>query len=199
MLWAGSCLLTGCKATYHLKLMDAFTNCPAVYQPAVTTATYTAQIDFLKKHFSGLFVFKAINDTTERVVFMNETGFKFMDLEFGPNHFTVQYMVSSLNKEIIVNTLKRDLGLLVKPPAENSARLQMPCDTCVELKFPQGKGFYYYTSDKACFRLQKIETGNDRKKSIQADLSFAAERQPATINIADHRMRLTLFMKKISN
>jgi len=179
--------------------MDAFTNCPPVFQPAIRTATYSAQLDFYKKHISGLFVFKAMNDTTERVVFMTETGFKFFDFEFTPHHFKIQYIIPSLNKKIIVNTLQKDLGYLVVPPVENSAHDQPKRDMSTIFKFPQHKGFVYYTSDKKCDQLQKIEVGNDKKKNLVIDIADTLNKNPKTINIAHQNFKLTIFMKQIEN
>ena len=88
-------------------------NCKTVINTKIKTATYHAQIDFFGKHLSGLLVFKATSDTTERAIFMNETGFKFFDFEFTPATFTVKYCLPAMNKKIIIKTFQRDLGFLV--------------------------------------------------------------------------------------
>ncbi len=199
LLWLSSTLLSGCYVANKLNIMDAFTNCPPVFKPAIRTATYSAQLDFYKKHISGLFVFKSMNDTTERVVFMNETGFKFFDFEFTPHHFKVQYIIPSLNKKFIINTLSRDLGLLVIPPIENSAHEQPKNDVSTIFKFPLAKGDVFYTTDKRCEHLQKIEVGNDRKKDLMIEISEKQNKNPQTINIAHQNFKLTIFMKQISN
>jgi hypothetical protein len=200
LLWLSSlCLLSGCYVAKGTKAMDIFTNCPVVYQPAVHNAKYTAQIDFFKKHFSGLFVFKSLNDSTQRVVFMNETGFKFFDFEFGSHHFTVQYIIPGLNKKIIVNTLRRDIGYLAQAPSENSAREQTKGDTYTLFKFPQGKAASYYYTDTKCNHLQKIESGSDGKKHITIDLSGSMKSNPETINLSDKNVRLTIFLRQITN
>ena len=199
LLWLSSSLLCGCHVANRINVMDAFTNCPPIFTPTIRSATYSAQLDFYKKHISGVFLFKAMNDTTERVVFMTETGFKFFDFEFTPHNFKVQYIIPSLNKKIIVNTLYKDLGLLIIPPIENSAHDQPKSDTYTTFKFPTGKGNQYYSTDKRCNHLQKIETGNDKKKNLIIDIKEKEGGNPQTINIAHLTFKLTIFMKQISN
>lgn len=199
LLWLSSSLLSGCYVANKVNVMDAFTNCPPVFKPAIRTATYTSELDFYSKHISGLFVFKSMNDTTERVVFMTEMGFKFFDFEFTPNTFRVQYIIPGLNKKIIVNTLHRDLGYLVIPPVENSKHEQPKSDNATVFKFPEGKSYLYYTSDKKCDQLQKIEVGSDKKKSLIVDITDTMNNNPKTINIAHKNFKLTIFMKQITN
>ena len=201
LLWLSSCLLPGCTVVNKINVMDAFTNCPPVFRPAIHSGsvTYSAQLDFYKKHISGLFVFKSMNDTTERVVFMTETGFKFFDLEFTPHNFKVQYIIPGLNKKFIVNTLHKDLGYLIVPPIENSAHEQPKSDTYTTFKFPQAKSAVYYSTDKHCEQLQKIEVGSDKKKSLTIDLTGRQHNKPQTINIAHQNFKLTIFMKQINN
>jgi hypothetical protein len=199
LLWAGSSLFGGCTTVRNLKAMDKLTNCAAVFIPSVYTATYSSQIDFYKKHFSGLFVFKAMNDTTERVVFMTETGFKFFDFEYTPHGFAVKYIIPSLNKKIIIHTFSRDLGYLVAPPIENPAHEQEPGDNKIISKFPTRHTYTYYTTDKKCSLLQQIAVGNDHKKSLVIDLTGTRNNNPQTINIAHKNLKLTIFMKQIDN
>jgi hypothetical protein len=199
LLWLSSALLSGCSVANKINVMDAFTNCPPVFKPAIHTANYKAELDFYKKHISGLFVFKSMNDSTERVVFMTETGFKFFDFEFTPHQFKVQYIIPSLNKKLIVNTLSRDLGYLVVPPIESSAHEQPKNDNYTIFKFPVHKAYAYYTSDKRCDQLQKIEVGNDKKKNLVIDFTDRQNINPKTINIAHQNFKLTIFMKQIIN
>ncbi len=199
-LWLASCVMSsGCYVARQARVMDIFTQCAPIYAPAIENAQYSAQIDFYGKHLSGLFVFKTLSDTVHRVVFMNETGFKFFDFEYGAHHFTVQYIVPSLDKKMIVRTLGSDLGYLAQPPSENSAREQPANDTYIIMKFPQGKKYSYYTTDKKCHALQKIEAGTDTHKSLTIDISGTKQGKPETVNIAHKNIKLTMLLRQISN
>lgn len=192
-------LLPGCYVAQGTKALDIFTNCPAVFTAPVGSARFTTQIDFYKKHLSGLMIFKATDDTTERVVFMTETGFKFFDLEFTPHTATVKYIIPSLNKKVIVNTLIRDLGYLAVPPLENSAHDQPKSDSNTTFRFPRGKGYDYYVTDKCCKALQRIEYGTDRKKTLIIDFNNGVNSEAGTINIAHQNVKLTIFLRQISS
>jgi hypothetical protein len=198
LLCLASTLLSGCYVAKGTKALDMFTKCPPVFTPAVRNATYSTQIDFYKKHLSGLLLFKATGDTTERVVFMTETGFKFFDLEFTPHHFEVKYIIPSLNKKIIINTLSRDFSYLVMPPLENSTHEQPKSDNSTIFKFPNGKSYDYYTTDKKCTQLQRILAGNDKKKNLIIDFTGSKDHSPETINIAHQNLKLTIFLRQIS-
>jgi hypothetical protein len=189
--------LSGCYVPKQARVMDMFTNCPPIYKPVVTNATYITQIDLYKRHISGLLLFKTMNDSTSRVVFMNETGFKFFDFEFSPRSFRVQYIVPGLNKKFIVNTLRKDLGYLVVPPSENDARIQLKEENHTTLKFPRGKTNSYYTADNRCSAVAQIAEGTDSKKNLLIDLSGIRNHNPETINIAHHTFKLTIFLKQI--
>ncbi len=193
-----SLLLPGCYVAKGTKALDIFTNCPVVFTTPVGTARFTTQIDFYKKHLSGLMVFKATDDTTERVVFMTETGFKFFDLEFTPHNSSVKYIIPSLNKKIIVKTLTRDLGYLAMPPLENCAHDQPKSDNNTTFRFPRGKGYDYYVTDKQCKVLQRIESGTDNKKNLVIDFNNGADSGLGTINIAHQNIKLTIFLRQIS-
>lgn len=197
-LWLASTLLSGCYVAKDTKAMDIFTNCPPVFTPAVRSATYSTQIDLYNKHLSGLLLFKATGDTTERVVFMTETGFKFFDLEFSPHHFEVKYIIPSLNKKVIIKMLSRDLGYLVVPPVENSPHEQPKADSSIIFKFPIGRSFNYYITDKKCTQLQRIEAGDDKKKNLVIGLIYGQKPAPETIKIAHQSIKLTIFLRQIN-
>lgn len=177
--------------------MDSFTLCSTIFAPVVLSATYTTQIDFYNRHISGLMVFKTMNDTTERVVFMTETGFKFFDFEFHPNGFKVQYIIPSLNKKFIVNTFRNDISYLLIPPIKSSIHPQIKNDTCTLFKFSKSKSNCYYYSNKQCTELHRIEVGTDRKKSLTIELAGKQNKNPETINIVHHSFKLIIFLKQI--
>lgn len=192
-----SLLLPGCYVAKGTKALDIFTNCPAVFTTPVGTARFTTQIDFYKKHLSGLMIFKATNDTTERVVFMTETGFKFFDLEFTPHSSSVMYLIPSLNKRIIVKTLIRDLGYLATPPLENSPHDQPKSDSNTTFRFPRGGSYDYYVADKQCRSLQRIASGTETKKNLVIDFSNSGSQSHGAINIAHQNVKLTIFLRQI--
>ncbi len=189
---------SGCTAIKQLKVMDTFTNCPPIYEQRITTATYNTQIDFAKKHFSGLLVFKALDDTTKRAVFITETGFKFFDFEFTSNRFRVVYILPNLNKKIIVTTFQKDLGYLLLPINSKQARVELSDAMQTILKFPQkGSRANYYYADKKCNSLQKIESGTNKKKSLSISVEGFKNENFETVKITHHGFPLSILLKQV--
>lgn len=189
---------SGCTAIKQLKVMDTFTNCPPIYEQRITTVTYNTQIDFAKKHFSGLLVFKALDDTTKRVVFITETGFKFFDFEFTPNRFRMVYILPNLNKKIIVTTFQKDLSYLLLPINSKQARVELSDAMQTILKFPKkGNRADYYYADKKCYSLQKIESGTDKKKSLSISVEGFTNENFETVKITHHGFPLSISLKQV--
>ena len=189
----------GCYVSKPLKEMSAYKPCHAIRQPLVNTATYTAQIDFYQKHITGLWIFKAMDDTTERVVFMTETGFKFFDFEFSPHNFQVKYIVRSLNKKLIVHTFKKDIGYIVMPPNENSIATVLQSDTNIKYTVSRGKAYSYYSTDTRCEQLQKIEEGTAHIRTLVITMKGNRNKNPETINIAHQSYKLNILLKQIDD
>jgi len=193
------CGFSGCTAVKHLSVMDIFTICPPICQQRITTATYSSQIDFYKKHFSGLLVFKTIDDTTKRAVFITETGFKFFDFEFSPHHFRVVYILPNLNKKIIVNTFRKDLGYLLQNLDEKKGREQPKSEQYTIFKVAGKEGGYdYFYADKNCDKLLRIEHGNEKHKSLSISFDGMKNGNFETVKIVHTRLKLSLVLKQIA-
>jgi hypothetical protein len=75
---------------------------------------FNTGIDLMKNHYSGLMVVKPEGIDAHRVVFITEVGLKVFDMEFRPDSMVrVHYMMDVLNKKALVNTLSKDLSLLL--------------------------------------------------------------------------------------
>ena len=71
-----------------------------------TELLYKAQIDISKNHFSGLFAIRIFPNETYRVVFLNELGMKFFDLETGSNGLIVHHCFDVFRRTAILNVLE---------------------------------------------------------------------------------------------
>lgn len=163
--------------------------------PIIRTATYNTQIDFWGKHLSGLMIFKATSDTSERTIFITETGFKIFDFEFTPHNFSVIYCFSALNKKIIIKTLKRDLGYL-SDFHYAAVKSEFRTDSSLTYKFKRGKKFDFYTENRDC-RLKRIAHGNDLNSNLVIDFNGMRNADFDTIRIDDHAAHLKINMKQI--
>lgn len=75
---------------------------------------YKAKFEVYKHNFGGILIVKKINKNHHRIVFTTEFGNKIFDFEFIENTFKVNSIYDDLNKKFIINTLQKDLQLLVK-------------------------------------------------------------------------------------
>ena len=80
-----SCLIIqlGCVSAY--KNLQHTTGDPGNVQrfkPVITTALYKIDVNVVGKYLSGLLLLKTMPDSSIRMVFSNEMGFKFFDFEF---------------------------------------------------------------------------------------------------------------------
>jgi len=77
-----------------------------------TELLYKAQIDISKNHFSGLFAIRIFPNETYRVVFLNELGMKFFDLETGSNGLIVHHCFDVFRRTAILNVLEETVNTL---------------------------------------------------------------------------------------
>jgi len=93
------------------------------YTPPTSSYLFKATLDIKKHHLSGLLVVKRMTDSlaiqggdngspTYRVVFMNEIGMTFLDLELAAKEMRVVSCFESLNKKALMKILETDLRVL---------------------------------------------------------------------------------------
>jgi len=169
----------------------------AMAKRRVSTATYNTQIDLWGKHFSGLMVYKATSDSSERAIFITETGFKFFDFEFTPNGFHIKFCIKGLNKKFIINILRRDLGYFSDFRHLQNALARKTGNGIIYLLKTGNNRFDYYTTNTDGTEIKKIEHGNDRHKSLVVNFDGLKSGNFDTIRIDDHSAHLKIFMKQI--
>lgn len=189
--------LASCHATKVSQHSVVDADCFRAANQRIRNATYNTKIDFYKKHFSGLLVFKAVNDTDNRVVFVTETGFKLFDFEFTPNNFNVQYCLPPLRKKIILNIFKNDLGQLVQSDTFYNAHINQK-DSVITVTFARGNGRYKdFVLDGKCGQLIDIERGGKYIKSVSAKISGISKGNFDAIDIYHHPLKLHISLKQI--
>jgi hypothetical protein len=111
-------VLISCKS-YQIegatKVTSTTTNFQNLYfSNPETDYVYKAHIEVYGNDLSGIFVVKKVNNSVHRVVLTTDFGNKLLDFELSEKDFKVNYIVDELNKKIVINTLKKDLVLLLK-------------------------------------------------------------------------------------
>ena len=159
-------LLCSCSLAHHHRYQKTeHVGVPWKINPIIQNDTsallYKAGIHFYGKYFSGLFLFKKMDDTTQRVVFYSETGIGFFDFEFSGEHFAVKQCMDKFNNKGLINTFRNDLGMIILAN-QNAAKADLVAnkkdkDKHIVFRYKQGKEIiYYYITDKGT-RYSKIE------------------------------------------
>jgi hypothetical protein len=180
-----------------LELATITTDCIQASRQRIHNATYNTKIDFYKKHFSGLLLFKAVNDTDNRVVFVTETGFKLFDFEFTPHNFNIQYCLPPLRKKMILNIFKNDLGQLVQSDTISPLHINQK-DSLITFTFARGNNRYEdYSVDSKCSRLTGIERGGKCLKQVTTKISGLTRGNFDEIDIYHRPVKLHISLKQI--
>jgi hypothetical protein len=91
--------IASCGSAYKdLTRTTGDVSCITKFKPAVTTVLYNTSVDAAGNHLSGLLIMKTMPDSSLRLVFSSETGFKFFDFEFSQRTFIVHYMILRMER-----------------------------------------------------------------------------------------------------
>ncbi len=199
LLSSGLLLLTACSSVYRkMEKTSANPACLQPFKPVFTKALYNTKIDVVGKHLSGLLLLKAMPDSSTRLVFSNEMGFKFFDFEFSAaGVFKVYYILPQMDKKAVLTTLRKDFELLLMQHLAPAKAFALKKDGLVFHGFPQTKGNNYYITDSACGQLLRLERASRRKPVVTAVMQHYADGMPDTIGITHENFNFTIGLKKI--
>jgi hypothetical protein len=103
------------KNTVHAQLRNVCFNSST---PKFTSALFSASVDVVGHHISGLLFLKTMPDSSRRAVFSNEAGITYFDFEWKKNgEFRTYQVVKKLRKKIVLGTLRKDFELVLVPPS----------------------------------------------------------------------------------
>jgi len=137
-------------------------------------------------------------DSSTRVVFTSEIGFKFFDFGFSRDSgFKVYYIIQQMDKQAVTTTLRKDFELIMMyhTPAKGSFILKD-----VEkyyYGFPQEKGYNFYITDSSCSQLIGMQRSSKRKAVVEAIMLGADKNIPDTIGITHKNFNFTIGLKRI--
>ncbi len=200
-LLLSSCLFffPACSSVYR-KMEKAREDpaCILQFRPQFTKALYNTKVDVTGKHLSGLLLIKAMPDSSTRLVFSNEMGFKYFDFEFAKDGaFKVYYILSQMDKKAVLTTLRKDFEILLMQHLDLGKAFVRKKDGFFYYGFPQTKGNNYYITDSACTRLIRVERASKRKPVVEAVMLHYTENMPDTIGISHTNFNFTIGLKKL--
>jgi hypothetical protein len=168
------------------------------FKPAFKVALYKTKVDVAGNHLSGLLLIKKMPDSSVRIVFSNEIGFKFFDFEFATNgNFIVHSIIKQMNKEPVLKTLRKDFELILMERIDNAAVSVRKNNGLLYYVFPQSKGYYYYITDSTSNKLVRMERASSQKTIVEATMENYINGIPDTIFVSHKKFNFTISLKRI--
>ena len=196
-------LLSACASSYkHLQQSAGNISCIQKFKPDFTRALYYTQVNITGKHLSGLLLIKKMPDSSTRMLFSNETGFKFFDFEFARNgDFKVHYVIDQLNKKPVLITLRKDFEIVMMQPnvLQNGFIKKDTATVLHYYGFPEEKGFNYYITDSTCNELVRMERASSRKPVVKVIMQNYKDGMPDTIGISHTGFNFDIGLKRTEN
>ena len=168
-------LFISCK-TYQLTDVKSVLNSDKtvenLYFSSNEDYVYKCQMDIYNNHVSGILIIKKINEKTHRVVLTSDFGNKLIDFEVSENDFKLNYVLSDLDKKIVINFLKNDFQELLrqKYPVNESFENE---NSKIYLSKIDKKSYYLFFNKENNLLKQIIYTKNNKEK---IDFSFDAKK-----------------------
>ena len=169
------------------------------FKPAFTVALYNTQVDVVGNHLSGLLLIKKMPDSSTRMVFSNEMGFKYFDFEFAADgNFKVYSIIKQMNRKAVLKTLRKDFELILMNKLDSSSvDIRKDSSGFVYYVFPQEKGFNYYITNSAGDQLVRMERASKRKVVVEAIVQNYINGIPDSIAITHKKFNFTIGLKRI--
>ena len=168
------------------------------FKPVFSVALYNTTVDVVGNHLSGLLLIKKMPDSSLRMVFSNEMGFKFFDFEFAADgKFKVYSIIKQMNKRSVLKTLRKDFELILMDRLDNSTASVRAGNGLLYYIFPQQKGFNYYITDSATNELVRLERASKSKTVVEAVMQHYINGIPDTIGISHKTFDFTIGLKRI--
>jgi hypothetical protein len=191
--------LISCSSAYRkMEKTSGDPYCLQAFRPVFTKALYNTKVDVVGNHLSGVLLLKTMPDSSTRLVFSNEMGFKYFDFEFAKTgDFKVYYVLPQMNKKAVLTTLRKDFELLLMQHLDTGNSFVRKKEGLVYYGFPQQKGNNYYITDSACRQLLRLERASRRKPVVTAVMLNYAGGMPDSIGISHANFNFTIGLKKI--
>ncbi len=189
----------GCSSAYkHLQATTGDMHNLQQFKPAFSVALYKANVDVVGNHLSGLLLIKRMPDSSMRLVFSNEIGFKFFDFEFAANgDFKVYSIIKQMNKKPVIRTLRKDFELIMMEKMDSQQVVIRKDDGLVYYTFPQSKGYHHYITNTAGNELVRMERSSKRKAVMEAIMKKYTGGIPDTIGITHKNFNFTIGLKRL--
>ncbi|HTS45121.1 MAG TPA: hypothetical protein VMH01_12045 [Puia sp.] len=189
--------LLACGSPYKkMQKVPGDPDCPKKFKPKFLSDQYKTAVDVVGRHLSGILLFKTMPDSSVRIVFSNEVGFKFFDFGFSPDSgFTVHYILKQMDKKAVIKTLRKDFELILMIGTDDQHAYLLKDGSKYYHAFPQQEGVNYYITDSVCSQLLGLQRSSSRKPVVEAIMQNYHNNIPDTIGIMHKNFDFTIGLK----
>jgi hypothetical protein len=192
-----------CPAQRRASIHSSF--CSPTWEPLFPKefgkGLFKMTFDISRIHLTGLMMIKETSPNSIRMVFTNEIGMQFFDLEFSGGQFIVHSIFPSMNRRSLLKLLERDFRMMLYTNDEIKkcafARSKIPVQEKYEV-IKKGGTFIYIIDNKD----RKI-TGITTRKSVlakaQLSVTYGSEKLPNQISIYNPTQKLHINLLLLSN
>jgi len=199
LLFISFLALCSCSSEYRkMRKVSGDTGCIQKFKPVFQGTTYRTTVDVVGKHLSGLVLIKVMPDSSTRVVFTSEIGFKFFDFGFSKDSgFKVYYIIQQMDKQAVITTLRKDFELIMMYHTATEGSFILKDAEKYYYGFPQEKGYDFYIADSSCSQLMGMQRSSKRKAVVEAIMYGVDNSVPDTIGITHKNFNFTIGLKRI--
>ena len=138
-------------------------------------ALFKVSLDISKIHLTGLLFIKQTSDTSTRIIFTNEMGMKYFDLEFFPEQLMIHYCFPSMARKSLLKIIEFDFRLLFPEVQTNEIKILSRHEnpTTLEYKVRSKSGRFIYTISRESHNTLSILTsGKLFEKNTDPDHTY---------------------------
>ncbi len=192
-------LLINCSPVHNqMQTVNADIGILQKFKPVFNVALYNTSVDVVGNHLSGILLIKKMQDSSTRMVFSNEMGFKYFDFEFSATgDFKVYSIIKQMNKRSVIKTLRKDFELVMMSGLEKETATIRINNGQLYFIFPQKKGFNYYITDSSATELIRMERASNKKTVVEAIMKNYTNGVPDTIGISHKSFEFNIGLKRI--
>lgn len=153
---------------------------------------YRTNVKLYDNDFSGMIVIKP-QSNRHRIVFLNEIGMKFFDIEIMPDSFKVHYIFEPMNKKMFIKLLVSDFKFILMYSIGSEINYyQEKENESYFIKTKQKKEVYCF--DQKTLLPQKAFRYSLIRKNTLLTYKEYKDNIPETINIKHKNIKFTLKM-----
>lgn len=199
LLFVNLLFCVACSSPYKtLQVSTGDVSCINKFKPIFTSVLYNTQVNVVGKHLSGLLLIKTMPDSSIRMVFSNEMGFKFFDFGFSrAGEFKVYAIIKQMNKKAVVETLRKDFEMVMMRNLSSGDGQIKKANGQTYFLFRDGKETNSYITGDGCKELLRIEKASGRKIKVQAIMQNYLNGVPDSIGITHKNFNFNIGLKRL--